>query len=108
MSDLISKYEAKIAEKPDNELFRFSLAKALIDAGRHAEAEPHLERAFAKKPDWMVVVMLLAQCALQRGDENGARAWYDKALALALDQHHETPEAEIRAALEEISKKSAL
>jgi Flp pilus assembly protein TadD len=99
MSDLISKYEAKVAEKPENELFRFSLAKALIDAGRHAEAELHLQWAFEKKPDWMVVVMLLAQCALQRGDKPAARAWYEKALTLALDQKHEAPEAEIRAAL---------
>jgi hypothetical protein len=96
VDDLVTKYEVKVAETPDNELFRFSLAKALIDVGRFSEAEPHLEVAFAKKPNWMVVVMLLGQCARQRQDLAAAHTHYTYALNLAVVQHHEDPEKEIR------------
>lgn len=96
----IARFEAKVIENPDNELHRFSLGKALFDAGRLAEAEKHLQAALGKRKDWMVVVMLLAQCAVRRGDKAAARSLYEQALQLSIDQHHEGPEAEIRAALE--------
>lgn len=95
----IARFEAKVIDHPDNELHRFSLGKALFDAGRLAEAEKHLRIALGKRQDWMVVVMLLAQCALQRGDKAAARTHYEQALQLAISQHHEGPEAEVRAAL---------
>ncbi len=95
----IARFEAKVIEHPENELHRFSLGKALFDAGRLAEAERHLRVALGKRQDWMVVVMLLGQCAVQRGDKAAARELYEKALQLAIDQHHEGPEAEVRAAL---------
>lgn len=96
----IARYETKVIEAPENELHRFSLGKALFDAGRLAEAEKHLRVALGKRQDWMVVVMLLAQCASQRGDTAAARELYANALQLAVAQHHEGPEAEIRAALD--------
>lgn len=97
---LIAKYEGLLQQRPDDELILFSLGKALYDAGRVPEAEGHLQRALAAKPDWMVVTMLLAKIALQRDDKAAARALYEKALTFAIDQHHEGPEEEIRAALE--------
>lgn len=96
MRERIAQYEAKVASNPDNELLRFSLGKALLDAGQFDEAEKHLAVAFAKKSDWMVVAMLLARCALQRGDKDTARKYYERALQLAIEQHHAGPEAEIR------------
>jgi Flp pilus assembly protein TadD len=99
MSDLIAKYEALVAQRPDDELLRFSLGKALYDAGRFPEAEEQLKRPLAARADWMVVTMLLAQCALRRGDGKEARALYENALRFAIEQHHEGPEEEIRAAL---------
>lgn len=98
----IARFESKVIEHPENELHRFSLGKALFDAGRLAEAEKHLTVALGKRQDWMVVVILLAQCAAQRGDKSTARGFYEKALQLAIDQHHEGPEAEVRAALAEL------
>jgi Flp pilus assembly protein TadD len=98
----IAGYRAKVVTNPDNELLRFSLGKALFDAGQQAEAEEQLKLALAKKPDWMVVVMLLAQCALKRNDRTTARSCYERALELAVAQHHEGPEAEIRAALKNL------
>lgn len=99
---LIAKYEGLLARRPGDELLRFSLGKALYDAGRFPEAEEQLRLALAARGDWMVVTMLLAQCALRRGDKAEGRSLYEKALQLALDQQHEGPEEEIRAALEKL------
>jgi Flp pilus assembly protein TadD len=97
--ELIARYGGLLAKRPNDELLRFSLGKALYDAGRYADAEEQLRLALAAKPDWMVVTMLLAQCALRRDDAAGAKALYEKALQFAIDQDHEGPEQEIRAAL---------
>jgi Flp pilus assembly protein TadD len=96
---LVAKYEALLPARPDDELLHFSLGKALYDAGRFPEAEEHLRTALAARADWMVVTMLLAQCALRRGDAAGAKELYGKALQFAIDQQHEGPEEEIRTAL---------
>jgi Flp pilus assembly protein TadD len=95
----IARYEARVSENPESELPRFSLGKALFDAGRLAEAEHHLKVALGKRQDWMVVVLLLAQCALKRGDTAEARSYYQRALELAIEQHHEGPAEEARKAL---------
>lgn len=99
----IARYQAKVSEKPESELLRFSLGKALVDAGRHAEAERHLRVALGKRQDWMVVVLLLAQCALKRGDKVEARSLYERGLQLAMEQHHDGPADEARAALTELA-----
>src|SRR4051812_11511330 len=52
MSDAIARYEKMVEQFPQNELGRFSLGKALFDAGQFARAKEHLEVALAKKPDW--------------------------------------------------------
>ena len=96
---LIAKYEALLQQRPNDELLLFSLGKALYDAGRYPEAETRLAAALKAKPDWMVVTMLLARIALQRNDSAAARAHYESALKLAIDQEHEGPEQEIRTAL---------
>ena len=46
--------------------------------------------------------MLLAKCALHRGDKAAARRLYEDALGFAIAQHHEGPEEEIRTALEHL------
>ena len=96
---LIAKYEGLLKVRPDDELLHFSLGKALYDEGRLPEAETHLREALKAKPDWMVVTMLLAKIALQRDDTVEARLMYQKGLELAIEQDHEGPEQEIRAAL---------
>jgi Flp pilus assembly protein TadD len=94
-----SSYAARVTAQPDNELFRFSYGKVLFDAGDFTQAEEHLRVALNKKPEWMVVTMLLAQCALKRNAKDEARALYESALHLAVSQNHLDPEAEIRAIL---------
>jgi Flp pilus assembly protein TadD len=102
--ELIAKYESILRQRPGDELILFSLGKALYDAGRLVEAETHLAAALKAKPGWMVVTMLLAKIALQRHDFAAARAHYESALRLAVDQEHAGPEEEIRAALAKLDQ----
>jgi uncharacterized protein HemY len=96
---LIAKYEGLLKSRPNDELIKFSLGKALLDAGRVDDAEAQLRAALAMKPDWMIVTMLLAKIAQQKNDKVGAKALWEKGLQLAIDQDHEGPEEECRAEL---------
>jgi Flp pilus assembly protein TadD len=96
---LIAKYEALLKARPQDELIKFSLGKALLDAGRVEEAEAQLRAALELKPDWMIVTMLLAKIAGQKNDRVEAKALWQKGLELAVAQHHEGPEEECRAEL---------
>jgi Flp pilus assembly protein TadD len=102
MPDAIQRWEKVVAVQPANDLARFSLAKALYDAERHAEAKEHLAAALAKKPDWMVVQILLGKCHLRLGDRAAAREAFEKALQLAIAQNHEGPQAEMEQTLAEL------
>ena len=99
----IEQFERLCREQPDNELFRFSLAQQLLTAGRAAEAEPHLVFCAAKKSDWMVARILLGKTLLQLGRRDTAKPVLEEALRLAVDQHHEDPERELRALLADLS-----
>jgi tetratricopeptide (TPR) repeat protein len=102
VNDTIARYEKMAEQFPQNELARFSLGKALYDAGEFARAKEHLSVALAKKPDWMVVQILIGKCDLALGDKASAKAAFERALQLAIEQHHEGPEAEMKQALAEL------
>ena len=88
--------------EPGNELFRFSLAQALVAEGRATEAVPHYTFCAGKKSDWMMPRILLGKLLLQQGDRAGAKLVLAEALQLAIDQHHEDPERELRALLADL------
>lgn len=96
------RFSVLVAQQPDNEMFRFSLAQALIREGRPAEAIGHLEICAAKKADWMMARILLGKTLLALGRKTEARPWLEQALQLAIVQEHEDPERELRALLAEI------
>lgn len=102
MSELIARYEQMVQQHPQNELARFSLGKALFDASQFAEAKEHLSVALQKKPDWMVVQILIGKCDLAIGDKAAAKAAFQRALELAVAQHHEGPQAEMEQALADL------
>ena len=104
MNDTIARYERMVQQFPENELARFSLGKALFDAGEFSRAREHLEVALAKKPDWMVVQILIGKCHLALGDKGSTRASFQRALQLAIEQHHEGPQAEMEQALSELAE----
>jgi len=94
-----AQFAALVARQPDNELFRFSLAQALLAENRPAEAIEHLTACAAKKPDWMMPRILLGKTLLGLGRPAEARPWLEQALQLAIDQQHEDPADELRALL---------
>lgn len=96
------KFAALVARQPDNELFRFSLAQALLEENQPAEAVEHLSFCANKKADWMMPRVLLGKTVLALGRPAEARPWLEQALQLAIAQHHEEPEAELRAILAEL------
>lgn len=99
MADRVAHFEALVARQPENELFRFSLAQALLAANRASEAEPHLRFCIEKKTDWMIPRILLGKHLLATGRQTEARPLLEAALQLAIDQDHEDPAAELRALL---------
>jgi Flp pilus assembly protein TadD len=102
MNDSLARQRQMVAQFPQNELGRFSLGKALFDLGDYDEARTHLALALAKKPDWMVVQILLGKCDLATGNRAGARHAFERALELAVVQHHEGPQAELESLLADL------
>lgn len=94
-------FAALVDKQPENELFRFSLAQALLAEGRPAEALPHLEFCAKKKDTWMMPRILLGKVLLELRLPDEARPWLETALQLAIDQNHEDPERELRVLLAE-------
>ncbi len=102
MASRVEQFQALVVRQPDNELFRFSLAQALAGEGRGPEAVPHYEYCVAKKADWMMPRILLGKLLLSLDQRAQARPLLEAALQLAVDQHHEDPEVELRALLESL------
>ncbi len=94
----------RLAQSPENELFRFSLGKALYDRGETAEAVSHFEVALTHKPDWMLVAILLGKCWRQLGDFVKARQYLELGRKLAHEQQHDGPLEEATALLSELGE----
>lgn len=99
MTSPLTRWQTLVEQQPNNELARFSLGKALFDAGEFAAAKEHFQIALAKKADWMVVQILIGKCALSLGDKLAAKAAFERALQLAIAQNHEGPREELEALL---------
>ncbi len=97
--DRVAQFTALVERQPDNHLFRFSLAQALLAAGRETEAEPHLRTCAESKADWMLPRILLGKHLLKTGRPDEAKPVLENALQLAIEQDHEDPAAELRAIL---------
>ena len=102
MPSRVEQFSNLVERHPANELFRFSLAQALAAENRAAEALPHLEFCLARKADWMMARILQGKLLLQLGRPAEAKPALAAALALAVDQHHEDPERELRALLADL------
>ena len=103
MPSRVEHFQALVERQPANEMFRFSLAQALVAESRGPEAVPHFEACVAKKSDWMMARILLAKLLLQLGRKAEARPLIEDALRLAVEQHHEDPERELRAILSDLA-----
>ena len=95
-------FAALVQRQPENELFRFSLAQALVADGRGADALEHYAFCSGKKSDWMMPRILQGKLLISLGRASEARHLLAEALGLAVDQHHEEPEQELRAILRDL------
>jgi Flp pilus assembly protein TadD len=102
MNDLIERYSRQLEQNPANHLARFSLGKALFDAGDFATAQDHFTQALAAKSDWMMAQILLGKCQLALGDKAAARESFRKARDLAIAQNHQDPREETEELLREL------
>ena len=102
MASRVEQYEALVAQQPQNALFRFSLAQALVSEGRPAAAISHFQFCIASKADWMMPRILLGKLLLQLGRGPEAKPLLADALSLAVAQEHEEPERELRALLADL------
>jgi Tfp pilus assembly protein PilF len=102
MNDAIARGRRMVEQNPQNELARFSLGKALFDAGDYAGAKEHLAAALASKPDWMAAQILLARCEVYLGNKQAAKPALDRALELARAQGHVGPLAQVEELLRQL------
>lgn len=102
MPSRVEQFQALLVGQPENVMFRFSLAQALLAEKRTLEALPHLEACARDRSDWMVARILLGKALLELGRTAEAKPWLEQALQLAVEQHHEDPEREMRALLAEM------
>lgn len=91
-----------IQSNPDNEMFRFSYGEALFTEEKYQECLEHLEFCVAKKSDWMIPHILLGKALVALDRKLDAVPHLETALALAKEQHHEDPEAEVAALLDDL------
>lgn len=96
------RFRQLVSQHPDNVMFRFSLGQALVEEGRPGDAVEHLEHCCAQKSDWMMARILLGKALVALGQPGQALPILDDALKLAIDQRHETPEAELRALINDL------
>jgi predicted Zn-dependent protease len=102
MASRAEQFQVLVTGQPQNSLFRFSLAQALLNEARAAESVPHFEFCVASKSDWMMPRILLGKVLLQLGRPTEAKPLLGAALQLAIEQQHEEPERELRAILADI------
>ena len=89
----------KVAAKPDNMLFCFSLGQALYDEGETTAAIPHLKKCIDSREDWMLPRILLGKAMLANGQDANAKPILETALRLAVEQDHDDPAQELRSIL---------
>ena len=78
------------------------LVELVSAEGDAAGAVEHLRLAAASKADWMMPRILLGKALLGLDQRAEAKPWLEEALRLAVEQHHEEPEQELRALLRDL------
>ena len=85
----------KVAAKPDNMLFRFSLGQALYEEGETTASILHLKKCADSRKDWMLPRILLGKALLADGQDINAKPILETALRLAVEQGHDDPAKEL-------------
>ncbi len=83
-------------------MFRFSYGEALFTEEKFEACLEHLEFCVAQKSNWMIPHILLGKALIALNRKSEAVPYLETALALAKEQHHEDPEAEVASLLEDL------
>ena len=76
----IDQYRRAISFSPSDSQYRLQLAQALVQTGRLAEAEAHLDELHDEDPTDAVVNLALARIYARENDVNDAVTWYHRAI----------------------------
>ena len=76
----IDQYRRAISFSPADSQYRLLLAQALVETGRLAEAQAHLDELHDEDPTDAVVNLALARIYAKENDVNDAVAWYHRAI----------------------------
>lgn len=98
----ILQFTKLVEQHPGNEMFRFSLAQALENAGQIDPALEQYQLCVQAKADWMMPRIILGKLLLKNGNQDEARPLLEDALKLAIDQDHEDPAAELQEILSDL------
>lgn len=80
LQQAIEEYRKAILFLPDNSDYSLSLAIALVDSGRLAEAESHLQELLESNPTDGVINLMLARVAAKQNNPNQAVDYYQRAV----------------------------
>lgn len=100
----IERFRELAKDNPENILHQFSLGQALFDEGSYEEASHALNACIETRPDWMLPRILLGKALIELRRIDDAKAHLEASLQLAIDQHHEGPEEEVRKLIVELDK----
>lgn len=79
----------------DTSLLRFSLGKALLDAGDPAQAVAQLQRCVAQDPHYSAGWKLLGKACLAAGDTDAAARAWQQGIAVAMRNGDKQAEKEM-------------
>jgi tetratricopeptide (TPR) repeat protein len=113
--DDIALFQHVLASTPENPAAEFHIGKDFADAGRYAEAMPHLEKMIRLRPKYYAAYYVLGQAQMGLEDADSAVrsfsealridpyyavAYYARATLLVKSEKYDAAEADLRAALE--------
>jgi Flp pilus assembly protein TadD len=101
-AEKIAKWKSLVEKAPNDELARFTLARAYLEAGQLEAARTTFREVVALKPDWMMAWILLGRCCVELGDGAEGRPALATARELANAQGHSDPLVEIDELLEQL------
>jgi predicted Zn-dependent protease len=97
-----TEWKTLLEDEPDNELLRFSYAKALMDERDWKLAAQEFQSLVDSNPDYVIAWAFLARSLLESGDREAARKAAETGMPLARKFNHEVPIEELESVLEEL------
>jgi tetratricopeptide (TPR) repeat protein len=95
LDEAIAQYARALELRPGYSDIRLSLARALLERGRHADAAGELEAVLTARPALLDAMLLRGLAAYLQGDLDGAADQW----ARAAERHPEEPRIEIYQAM---------